>query len=365
MKIIDRYIFRELSVGFILSISILMSAFLTQQMLRLSRISAETGISFLILIKFAPFIIPLFLVLAIPLSVLISSTLTFSRLSTDREISAMRSAGISVYRLLTPVILFSIVTFLFTIFSSITLQPIANNYIKLKSYETLKRQNNLGLEEGVFNNLFNLLVYVKKIKGSNIMDGILISDRSLKENRIITAKSGKFLNDPSAETLFLELEDGHIHFESQDMTQYQIAKFSRYYMRINTTGSIEKIKIFTEVWGLSLEELKKLIEEKRLEGNIREFRKLTLELHKKFSLPAAVLVLGILGVPIGIKTKFSSRFSGFILSIIIVFCYYVINAGFEVIAVEGIISPLMAAWSPIALSLSLVVYTTVKVSREK
>src|SRR3989304_4477797 len=98
-KILDRYILRELAISFILSISVLLSAFLMQQVIKFSRISPETGISFLLLVKFAVFIIPLFLVLAIPLSVLISSILTFSRLSTDSEITALRSGGISVYRI--------------------------------------------------------------------------------------------------------------------------------------------------------------------------------------------------------------------------------------------------------------------------
>ena len=226
IKIIDRYILRELMISFILSISLLMSALLTQQMLSLSRISAETGVSFLVLIRFAPFIIPLFLVLAIPLSVLISSTLTFSRLYTDHEITAMRSAGISLYRLLLPVILFSLGAFFLTLFSSTTLQPMANKYIRIQSYEILKSQRNLGLEEGVFNNLFNLLVYVQKLKGPDILEGILISDKSLNEGRIITAKQGRLLSDPSTENLFLRLEEGHIYFKSQDRSTYQIAAFS-------------------------------------------------------------------------------------------------------------------------------------------
>ena len=364
MKTIDRYILRELFIAFILSISVLLSTLLTQQMLRLSRISAETGISFLVLIRFAPFIIPLFLVLAIPLSVLISSTITFSRLSTDLEITAMRSGGISVYRMLLPVTIFSICTFLLTLISSTTLQPMANRYLKLQSYEILRSERNLGLQEGVFNNLFNLLVYVKKIKGTDTLEGVLISDRSGNESRIITAKQGRLLNDYTSKNMFLELEDGHIYFNSESRSSYQLATFSKYILRIETDKSIESIHLFKEVWGMSPEELKKKLEEKRSEGNERDFRKLLIEFHKKYSLPAAVLVLGVLGVPIGIKSRFSRKFSGFIVSIIIVLFYYIIDTSLEIIAVEGIIKPVWAAWLPVAISLLLATYTIVKVSRE-
>src|SRR3990172_9367262 len=151
-KILDRYILRELTIAFILSIAVLLSAFLMQQMIKFSRLSAETGISFFGLVKFAPFIIPLFLVLAIPLSVLISSILTFSRLSTDSEITALRSGGVSVYRMLLPVFIFSVSAFLLALISSSVLQPMAHKYILVQSYNTLKGQQNLGLQEGVFNN---------------------------------------------------------------------------------------------------------------------------------------------------------------------------------------------------------------------
>lgn len=365
MKIIDRYIFRELTLTFILSISLLLSAFFIQQILRLSRISSETGVSFLLLIKLAPFIIPLFLVLAIPLSVLISSTLTFSRLSTDREITAMRSAGISMYRMLPPVVIFSMGAFLLALFSSTTIQPMVKNYIKQQAYKTLKGQRTLGLHEGVFNNLFNLLVYTKKVKGPDTFEGVLISDRSLEESRIITARRGRFLSDPSTENLYIKLENGRIHFESEDREKYQRATFSTYYLRLETTGSIENIRLFKEVWGMSLKELKKRAAEKMAEGKGREYNALMVELHKKFSFPAAVLVLGILGVPIGIKSKFSSRFAGFILSIIVIFCYYIIDAGFEILAVEGIIDPVWAAWIPATLFLFTTVYAILVIARDR
>src|SRR3990172_7593525 len=126
VKILDRYILRELTISFILSIAVLLSAFLMQQVIKFSRISSETGISFLLLVKLSVFIMPIFLVLAIPLSVLISSILTFSRLSTDHEITAMRSAGISLYRMLPPVLIFSLIAFLLALISAIVLQPMGN-----------------------------------------------------------------------------------------------------------------------------------------------------------------------------------------------------------------------------------------------
>ena len=365
LKILDRYILRELSISFILSIAVLLSAFLMQQVIKFSRISSETGISFLLLVKLSVFIIPLFLVLAIPLSVLISSILTFSRLSTDHEISAMRSGGISVYRMLLPVFVFSVTAFLLALISSSVLQPMGHRYIRVQAYETLNEQKNLGLQEGVFNNLFNLLVYVKKISSGDTLNGILISDRSSKDSKIITARQGNILNDPATSNLFLKLQDGHIYFESGDRTKYQMVTFSTYFLRLESVQSIESVRLINEKWGLSLSELKKKMKEKKEQGKEREYRRLLMEYYKKFSLPAAALVLGLLGSPIGIMTRFSSRFAGFILSIVIVFSYYILDSGFEILAVEGFIHPVFAAWATVFISLVLAAVTIVLVSAER
>lgn len=365
IKILDRYILRELAISFILSIAVLLSAFLMQQVIKFSRISSETGISFLLLVKLSIFIIPLFLVLAIPLSVLISAILTFSRLSTDHEITAMRSGGISVYRMLIPVFIFSITAFLLALISSSVLQPMGHRYIRIQAYETLNEQKNLGLQEGVFNNLFNLLVYVKKITSGGTLNSILISDRSTKDSKIITARQGNILNDPATSNLFLRLQDGHIYFESGDKTKYQMVTFSTYFLRLESVQSIESVRLVKEKWGLSLTELKMKIKEKKEQGREREYRRLLMEYYKKFSLPAAALVLGLLGTPIGIMTRFSSKFAGFILSIVIVFSYYILDTGFEILAVEGLIHPVFAAWATVFISLMLAVFTIVLVSAER
>ena len=364
-KILDRYILRELAVSFILSVAVLLSAFLMQQVIKFSRISSETGISFLLLVKFSIFIIPLFLVLAIPLSVLISSILTFSRLSTDHEITAMRSGGISVYRMLIPVFIFSITAFLLALISSSVLQPMGHRYIRIQAYETLNEQRNLGLQEGVFNNLFNLLVYVKKITSGDTLNNILISDRSAKDSKIITARQGNILNDPATSNLFLKLQDGHIYFESTDKTKYQMVTFSTYFLRLESVQSIESVRLVKEKWGLSLAELKMKIKEKKEQGREREYRRVLMEYYKKFSLPAAALVLGLLGTPIGIMTRFSSKFAGFILSIVIVFSYYILDTGFEILAVEGFVHPVFAAWATVFISLMLAVVTIVLVTSER
>lgn len=358
IKTLYHYIFHELFITFLLTISILLSAFFAQQILRLSRLSAETGISLIDLLKLIPFIMPLFSVLAIPLSILLTSILTFSRLSTDLEITAIKSAGISTYRLLTPVIIFSSTIFVIALLSSLMFQPLAGNYIKKEASRIIGGYKGLKLSEGVFNNLFNLLIYTKKVKDSSL-EGLFISERIPSKPQIITARRGHLLKDRAGD-LFLKLEDGSIHFESENRDEYQMATFSTYYLKIDTGKSVENIRLFKEVWGMSPGEVRARLEEEKRAGRVRNYRRLLLEYHKKFSIPVSVLILGVLGVPLGIRTRFSSKLAGFLVSVLIIFAYYVVDTGFEILAVEGGINPVWAAWIPDGLAAILTIYAVRK-----
>ena len=314
------------------------------------------------LFKLIPFILPLFSVLAIPLSILIATILTFSRMSTDLEITSMKTAGLSLSNIIKPVFLFSCIIFSMALFSSLKLQPFASKYINNRSAEILHKYHTIRLEEGVFNNFYNLLVYINKIRGSSL-DGLFISQKTLQGQRIITAKEGKIIRDMRSGNMFIKLYTGNILMENNpDTSNYEMIKFSTYLLRIeNSFKATGGIKFFKETWGMGLKEIKERISLEKRRGEMRRYRKLLLEYYKRFSLPISVLILGILGVPLGIKTRFSSKMAGFLVSVLIIFCYYIIDTGFEIIAVEGKISPLIAAWSPNIIALGVTLFALSKV----
>ena len=116
MKIIDRYILKELFHIFFLSIFVFTIVLMLNKVLQLTELVVNKGVPLLTVSKLILFLLPTFLIIILPVSVLVASIMTFSRLSTDSEIIVLKSSGISLYRLLYPVIILSIVVYLFTNF---------------------------------------------------------------------------------------------------------------------------------------------------------------------------------------------------------------------------------------------------------
>ena len=90
-----------------------------------------------------------------------------------------------------------------------------------------------------------------------------------------------------------------------------------------------------------------------------------MEVHKKFALPSAGLVFGLVGLPLGIVTRRGGRAAGFAVSVAIVLVYYVLLATGEARAIEGDVSPALAMWLPDILLTILGVAALVRVRKDR
>ena len=88
-------------------------------------------------------------------------------------------------------------------------------------------------------------------------------------------------------------------------------------------------------------------------GNLKEIRRIRVRIQEKFTLPCACLVFGFIGSILGSKSNLrSSRSQGFGLSVILILIYYVMSFVFSSFGVKGLLTPFIATWSPIIISLS-------------
>ena len=197
MKTIDRYIIKEIFPPFILSLSVFTFVLFMNQILRLTDLLINKGISLLIILKLIVYVLPSFLVLTIPMSILTATILAFSRLSVDGEITALKAGGISLYRMIVPVAIYSIITGVITAYLMAAAMPIGNFAFKNLLYNTIKAKASIGIEEGIFNDTFdNLMIYVKEIPAPEEFRGVFISDlRDPKEPNLIIAREGSIITD--------------------------------------------------------------------------------------------------------------------------------------------------------------------------
>lgn len=357
-RIIDRYIFRELLPPFYLSLILFIFIFLTNQILRLMSLLINKGVEILTILRVLLYITPSFLVLTLPMAVLISSIAAFNRLSQDREIMAMRASGISPYRLFIPVGIFSLIIYLSTAILSLYAQPWSGRSMKNLAFNILKKEISVGLEEGKFNDLINnMVIYIDKMPAPQSMQGIFISDiRDPNNPSLIAAREGVIIAEQDSNRIEFILKDGSINKKGKNDSIYQRVVFSTYSLKFDLT---EELKKGRGVDSPSVDEIKKKIAQSGRKDS--RYLRLLEEHYKNLSFPFASIIFGLLGVPLGIYSRYSGRLGGFTIGIAMIVSYYLLIILGDSLASGGVLSPVYSAWLPnivfIMLALCLVIKT--------
>jgi len=175
-KIINFYIFNEIWPNFATSLLVFSFIVLAGRILKLTEwmINHGTHLSQLLLITL--YTLPYVLFYTLPMATLLSSIIAFSRLNEDNEIIALQSSGVSVSQLMLPVFVFSIISFILALITSIYLIPVSNHSLSSILFDVAKSSTSIGIKEGVFNNSIpNIVMYTDHISSQDhSMEGLFI-----------------------------------------------------------------------------------------------------------------------------------------------------------------------------------------------
>jgi lipopolysaccharide export system permease protein len=311
------------------------------------------------------FISPSFFTFTIPISILLGILLALGRLSGDSEIIAFKASGISLYQLFIPISVLSIIAFFITSFMVFYGLPWGNRGFMSTLYLIAQSKADLEIKERVFNDLFNgIIVYVDKvpIQGKK-MEGILIYDERDKDKiSTIFAKEGFVDNDPKSQDIVLTLLSGDLHRFEPKTKVYQKMKFDTYDLKVEVGKTFASLEKKLREHEMSIDEIEKKIAMMKEKGE--DTTSLEVGLHKRYTIPFACIVFGLIGVPLGVQPRRSARSYGLVLSIFILLAYYVSLIAFELFAMKKAIPAFMAGWLPIFLFGSLGIYLLIKVANE-
>lgn len=368
MKIIDRYILREISFPFFTSLFSITFVLLIGKILQLMDLMVNKGVSILHIIKLIFFLMPNFLLFTIPISLLISILVGLGRLASDNEITVMKAAGISLYRLFYPIALASCAAFLTALSLSLFFVPHSNQATKNLLFAVIRQNASIGIKEKVFNDNFKgLLIYADNIPAhGKFMEGVIISDnRIIKEPATIFAERAHLISDPESMRISLRLERGSTHAFDLKLRNYRKMDFSSYDINLDMEAAIAEKNRSTEKGSkeMTTGELMGKIRTHGLDEAVK--RELLVELNEKFTFPLACLVFGLLGMPIGVKIRKSAKARGLTMGIIIVLFYYLLQLGGTALTETGRISPLPGIWLPTAIFTIAGLYLLAAAAKEK
>ena len=363
MKRLYRYIAREITVPFFLSIFVFTFVLLLDRIMKLVEMVIGKGVGLADIGRLFIYILPSFLTLTIPMSFLMAVLLAFGRFSSDSEIVAMKASGVSLYQMLIPVSILSILAYGMTFYLTLYALPWGNQSFRAKVFDIARAKASAGVKERVFNDDFDgIVLYIDRLKGEE-MEGVLIYDRREKDGYTIFARGGGIVSDPKEMTVTMRLREGEIHKAGKELSYSRVA-FSTYELRLNFSGSSPGSRgdVSKGDREMTISELSRKVAE--LKGRGENFKPYQVEIHKKFSIPFACIIFGLIGAPLGIKSRRSGRGFGFSMSLAIFLIYYISLTAGESLGDRGIIPPFLAMWGINFLFLAIGIYFIVKTDRE-
>ena len=309
--------------------------------------------------------LPHIVVLTLPVSFLLGLLIGIGRLSADSELTALRASGVDLLVLYRPIGTLAAATAGATLVLMLAVVPRTNHLLyamklRLSGFAFAQR-----IQPGVFSpEIAGLRVYAEGASTDRReLTGLIISDRSNPEGAQLTlARRGWLELEEDQGRLWLRVEDAERHHLAEDGRRYDVTSFSRQRMVLQdngpTLGVSEK--------QIREQTLRELLDRAGARTRRPEDRRLALtEVHKKFALPAACLVFGLIGLPLGIVNRRGGRAAGFAVSIGIVLLYYALLATGEARAIEGRMSPGLAMWLPNLLLFAFGAYALARVRRDK
>ncbi|MBI5815337.1 MAG: LptF/LptG family permease [Nitrospinae bacterium] len=361
MRTLDRYIFKELAKIFFLAALVLLCVLLLEKVNFLSGLLLTKGASFGAIGMILLYLSPSFMVLAAPLACLMAALMVFSRLSAENEITAMKSSGMSMARILAPAAALSAVVFAATLYLSVNVVHEGNIRFAQVVRDVLGANVNLQLKERKFNESFNgLLIHITE-KKDGYLYGVFISDQRRRDKpRIIEARKGRLAGSDEAQQAVMELSDGVIH--SLDISgAYQTISFGQYTLRLDLSGEYAK-PMEKEIPQLSIAELGERIDRLKSEG--RGAYAELVALHKAFSAPVGCLILGVLGAPLGIMTHRRGSAGGFGMGVVMILVNYLLWMIGQGLGSEGKLPPVIAIWAPNIIMGGACVFLAMRVSKD-
>ena len=354
-------------------------------------VSLSVGIMFDLVRKIVEFGLPLqvafqililklpgFLVLSFPMSMLLSTLLAYGKLSSNSELLALKSLGITNKRIVFPAIMLSIIMTLITFTFNNSIVPVSNRISETTLRSSLGKTisseqgkhimfSRYGSQFDPSNNKIsksqeNLThIFYAKFFRNNVMEEVTLLDFSqIGYEQILKAEKAKF---NQVDNLW-DFYNGKL-MVLKDNGETSTINFSTYQFPLGE-GPQELAKIPSDANDMTVSQAINAEALYKKAGNIKESRRMRVRIQEKFTLPTACLVFGLIGSSFGIRANSrSSKSQGFGLSVLMIFFYYVISFFSSSLGVKGILNPIFAAWLPVLLSIWIGIYLLMRAGRIK
>ncbi|CUH94521.1 putative membrane protein [Propionispora sp. 2/2-37] len=362
MKILDKYIIKELLGPFLFGVASFSSIFIgTSTLFRIAQYVTKYGASLLSVTKLFFYSLPSIVVLTFPMSMLLASLLAFGRLSGASEVTAMRSGGISFFRLSAPVLVVALGVSLFSVaFNELVVPQSTVAYNQIIQNEIMKNTTPKSQEHIIIKDLkgdtIERLTYARRYdENSKSMQGI--SMQEFDNGRMVRVESAEKAEWKDGRWI---MYNGVINDLSAEGNVERTMRFNQQLMPVDKTPKAisQEQKKPDEMTIRELRQNIKALKREYVNTSVYE-----VEMHQRFSIPMASFIFALVGTPLGLQPNRSSSSIGLGISIIIIFIYYIIMTISGALGQGGALPPLFSAWLPNLIALAAGIYLVRRASR--
>jgi LPS export ABC transporter permease LptF/LPS export ABC transporter permease LptG len=349
MRILDRYIVREVFRHAFLGLVVFTFVFFVPQLVRLMELFVRHSGSGGQILKLFLCLFPGVLTFTVPMATLIGVLLGLGRMSADSEIIALTALGIGRRRILLPVGVLAVVGAGVTLAMTIWLGPLALRTFRAIEADLVASQISLQVQPRVFDERFpRMVLYVNDVSATGTQwHGVFLADASVENgSRLTLAENAIVIAEPKQGKLELHLQGGTTHeLSREDPDHYSVTAFGQSDWPIEVSGLVPAHRRQLVNPERSVRDL--------LADNGDGWREARVELHRRFAFPMACFVFALVAVPLGAQPRRGGRAAGSIIAVLLIATYYLLfvtGAGF---AREGTLTPATGIWMADALLAAL------------
>ena len=233
MNTLNKYLFKQSLIPFLLSVAVITTVLFLQFLIRAVDRFLGKGLDALTIFEYLYLNLAWIIALSVPMSLLISSVMTFGRMAQQNEITALKSAGVNLYNIIKPALWFGAMVATALCFFNNFILPEMNYNARLLARDIYKKKPELSIEPGYFVDMIpQYTMIVKEMDGKDFKDVKIFSKNQKSEQTTIYANQGSLSSDGNMITI--DLQDGEIHeIDLSDYDYYRKIRFKTHQIIIS------------------------------------------------------------------------------------------------------------------------------------
>ena len=359
MRILNRYITRDYLITFLTTVAVFSFIMCIGTIIRAIDLMSR-GVSGGAIARYFLLSFPYILQFTVPMSAMTTALLLFTRLSMDGEINAMKACGLSLWQIISPVVVLAVALSFLSMYVSNTISP-ASRYAQREIMSHFADEDPVSLlDEGRFVREFpDHMVYVGKKNGRQLQDIIIYQMDGEEVKTNIRARWGTIRKDVVQQKLLIDLYDVRIEqadgkHRTGDQRQMRIMTAQHYPKEMDLSEMNKGSRVKKKISDYTLPELYHAIREVaadfpglELQDLLKERMTLQVEASNRMALSLSCFAFTLLGVPLGLRSRRKESSVGVAVSLLIIFIFYFFMMVAKATTAHPELRPDLIVWIPV------------------